>query len=230
MVARGSAMCLNLNCALVLLPICRHVLTQARHRPSLQFYFPFDASLEYHVVIGLAIAAFATAHFCAHMCDFYRFARASEEDIYNLFGNKLGDEIPSGIGERWLLLLSQPAGITGVIMTSCLLVAYPLTQIRRKHFNIFWTSHHLLLVMLVALCFHGIGNLLEPFQSVYWIIGPLSLYLWRETPLSTVAVREISLKRGNVVSLKLERPESWDPVIKAGMYAFLNIPIVSPVE
>ncbi|CAB9515739.1 oxidase homolog protein [Seminavis robusta] len=233
-VARGSANCLNLNCALILLPLCRHALTRLRHVPNLSFYFPFDAVLEYHIVIGMAIAVFATSHICAHICDFYRFARADETDIFTLFGNKLGDEIPEGIGARWALMLQQPAGITGLIMTSCLLVAYPMTQIRRKHFNVFWGTHHLLLVMLVALCCHGIGNLLEPFQSVYWVIGPLLLYIiprvWRETPLSTVEVLDVSLKKGNVIGLKLERPTSWDPLIKAGMYAFLNIPKVSRVE
>jgi respiratory burst oxidase len=233
LVARGSAQCLNLNCCLVLLPVCRHFLTQLRHIDSLKFVFPFDAVLEYHVVIGMAIALFATLHVSAHICDFYRFARSDEDEIITLVGDKLGD-IPDGITERWLLLLRQPAGITGIIMVVCLLVAYPLTQYRRKHFNSFWISHHLLLVMLVALCFHGIGNLLEPFQSVYWVMVPLTLYFlpraWRETPLAECEIIDVSIKKGNVVCLQLARPKSWDKYVKSGMYAFINIPAVSRLE
>jgi respiratory burst oxidase len=231
-VARGAAQCLNFNCCLILLPICRRFLTRLR-ATKLRFLFPFDVVLEYHMWIGLAIAFFVTLHVSAHICDFYRFARADQEDLYALFGDKLG-VIPDGISERWSLMLSQPAGVTGIIMLVCMLVAYPFILIRRKRFNAFWITHHLLLVMLIALCFHGIGNLLEPFQSVYWVILPLILYfiprMWRETPLSKAKVKDIQVKRGDVVHLQLERPKSWDKNVRAGMYAYINIPKVSCLE
>lgn len=234
-VARGSAQCLNLNCALILLPVCRHFMTGLRHYPSIKFYFPFDAILSYHMVIGTAIAFFITLHVGAHMCDCYQFARADREDIIDLVGDKLGDDIPDGISERWMLLMRQRAVITGIIMTVCCLIAYPLTLYRRTHFNTFWAAHHLLIVMLITLCFHGTGNLLEPYQSVYWLIGPLVLYMlpriWRETPASRCKVLDITIQKGNVIGLKLKRPSSWDPpLIQAGMYAFLNVPKVSCVE
>ena len=71
--ARGAAACLNLNAMLVLLPICRHVVTWFRCTP-LAYYAPFDASLEAHILIGIAILLFSTAHVCSHICDIYRFA------------------------------------------------------------------------------------------------------------------------------------------------------------
>eukprot|EP00550_Attheya_septentrionalis_P000479 CAMPEP_0198281186 /NCGR_PEP_ID=MMETSP1449-20131203/1152_1 /TAXON_ID=420275 /ORGANISM="Attheya septentrionalis, Strain CCMP2084" /LENGTH=691 /DNA_ID=CAMNT_0043976841 /DNA_START=306 /DNA_END=2381 /DNA_ORIENTATION=- len=231
-VARGSAQCLNLNCCLILLPICRHFLTRLR-ATKLRFFFPFDAVLESHIYIGVAILIFVVMHVSAHMCDFYRFARADEVDILALFGDKLGD-IPDGISERWGLLLATPAGITGVIMVLCLLVAYPFTLWRHKHFNSFWFTHHLLIVMVIALCFHGIGSLLEPFQSVYWVMVPLALYLiprfYRETPLSKCKVMDIAIKEGNVVGLKLARPKSWEKHVRAGMYGFIQVPKVSCLE
>jgi respiratory burst oxidase len=232
-VARGSAQCLNLNCCLIMLPICRHLLTHLRATP-LRFLFPFDAVLEYHIYIGIAIAIFVVMHVMAHMCDFHRFSRADEGDIYALFGDKLGDDIPEGIGDRWKLLLATPAGITGIIMVVCMLIAYPFTLRRRNSFNAFWVTHHLLIVMVIALCFHGMSSLLEPFQSVYWVMLPLALYLIpraiRETPLSKVKVLDIEIKRGNVVGLKLARPKSWDAHIRAGMYAHVNIPSISCLE
>lgn len=131
-------------------------------------------------------------------------------------------------------MLSQPAGVTGIIMVVCLLVAYPLTLRRHKHFNTFWMTHHLLIVMVITLCFHGIGSLLEPFQSVYWVMVPLAAYLsarlWRESPLSKCDVEDIEIKNGSVVGLKLQRPKSWDKCVKAGMYAFINVPKVSHFE
>lgn len=234
-VARGAAQLLNLNACLILLPLCRHFLTWLRGT-KMRSLFPFDASIEIHILIGIVIALFSTAHCCAHACDFYRFARADTDDIYALFGDKLG-VIPDGIGARWALLLRQPAAITGIIMVICMLIGYGAIYYRRKKFNVFWYSHHLLIVMLIALCCHGIGNLLEPFQSVYWVIGPLLLYMiprvLRETPCSNTQVLDASVMDGEIVSLKIAKPSGkgtpWNKV-EAGMYAFLNIPAVSCTE
>lgn len=232
-VARGAAQALNMNAALVILLICRQFLTQLR-ATKLRWIFPFDASLEAHILVGIFFALFATAHVCAHICDFHRFGRADEEDIYALFGDKLGD-IPEGYGERWALMLSTPAGITGLIMTLCLIVAYSFIPTKRKAFNRFWFSHHLLIVMLIALCCHGIDSLLEPFQTVYWLIFPFVMYfvprLFRESRFSKTKVLDSCIMDGGDLSiLRLEKPKHWRNYVQSGMYAFLNIPSVSCVE
>jgi len=233
-VARGSAQCLNLNVFLIMLPMCRHFITQMRAIGNVRFWFPFDASLEFHMLVGTAIAVFTSSHVLAHICDFTRFAIADQEDILHLFGTKLGDTIPESKRERWLLVLKQPVSITGIIMLICMVISYATIRFRRNLFNTFWITHHLFLVMLVALCFHGMGSYLEPFQSVYWVAGPLLLYLFprffRETKCSTCQVLDVALKGGNVVGLKLAKPASWKNQVKAGMYAFVNIPKVSVIE
>ena len=233
-VARASAKCLNLNAFLILLPMCRHLVTRMRAFGKLRLWFPFDATLEYHMIVGVVMAAFTVAHVGAHMCDFTRFAEADVQDIFALVGTKLGETIPESKAGRWMLLLKQPAGITGVIMLLCTGVAYATIRARRKNFNTFWITHHLFLVMLICLCFHGVGGLLEPFQSVYWVAGPLLLYLlpklFRQTKYAQCQVLDIAIKGGNVVGLKLAKPASWNKHVKAGMYAFINVPKVSSIE
>ena len=233
-VARGGAQCLNLNAGLILLPISRQFLTKMRAVGPMRYLFPFDATIEIHILIGSMLGLFATAHTCAHICDFHRFARADEDDIFALFGTKLGETMPESHWGRWKVVLATRAGITGIIMVVCCLVAYPTTQMRHARFNLFWSTHHLLLVMMIALAVHGTDSLLEPFQSVYWMAGPLLLYFlprfWRETPLSKTNIVAIQHKPGGVVALQLEKPRSWKGVVTSGMYAFLNIPTISKVE
>jgi len=236
-IARGAAQCLNLNACLILLPVCRHLLTRMRAAGHLRFWFPFDACLEFHMLVGLAILFFTLAHVLAHICDFHRFAKADRDDLVSLFGDKLGNpnQIPDSYGGRWLLLLTQPAAITGVIMLGCMMIAYPLILTRRTHFNRFWLAHHLLLVMLVELCLHGTGNLLEHCQSIYWVTPPLLFYfiprLIRECGGVTVCpVVDIAVKKGDVIGLRMQKPQSWEHRVKAGMYVFINIPAVSNVE
>jgi respiratory burst oxidase len=231
-VARGSAQCLNLNCCLILLPICRHVLTRLR-ATKLRFYFPFDSFMLSHTFFGIAILIFTIIHVSAHACGFISFSHADKDDILLLLHNNDID-IPEGAADRWLFLLRTPAAITGIIMLVCILIAYPFTLCRRHKFNSFWYTHHLFLIMLIALCFHGTGNLLEPFESVYWIMIPLTLYIiprfLRETPYSTQKILDMSVKKGDVVALKLERPKNWEKIVRPGMYAFLKVPTVSRLE
>ena len=233
-VARGSAQCLNLNAFLILLPMCRHFITRTRAFGKIRFWFPFDTIVEFHMLVGLALLLFTIAHVAAHICDFARFASAEEQDIIDLFGTKLGDTVPQSKADRWILLLKQPAGITGIIMVVCMVVGYATIMGRRKRFNTFWITHHLLLVMLIALCFHGMGQMLEPFQSIYWIAVPFLLYLiprvYRATTCTTCKVLDVAIKGGNVVGLKLAKPASWNNYVKAGMYAFVNVPKVSGME
>ncbi|CAB9524713.1 generating NADPH oxidase heavy chain subunit [Seminavis robusta] len=232
--ARGAAQCLNLNCALILLPMCRHFLTRLRGT-SARFYFPFDSALDVHKLLGAAILWWTLVHVGAHLCDFHRLAHADEDALFELVGDKLGDHIPSSPAGRWnLALFHTRAGVTGIIMVLCMIIAYPLIHFRRQHFNAFWTSHHLLLVMLIALCIHGTGGLLENYQSVFWLMIPLALYFTprfvRETPLSRTGVISAKIKNGDVLCLRLGKPRHWDSVLQSGMYAFIHVPAISQFE
>jgi NAD(P)H-flavin reductase len=230
-VARGCAETLNLNAMLILLLMCKHFLTLLRKTP-VRFAFPFDTTHELHIGIGIVFALLAVSHTCAHICDIYRFAHADEDDITALFGDRLGP--PKSVGGRWAYFLSTRAGITGVLMVLCMIVAYSFAFNRRKHFNRFWYSHHLLLAMLILMCIHGTGQLLEPFETVYWLIGPLALYFiprfWRESPLSKLEVKNIDIKAGGVVQLRLQKPKYYDCMVSAGMYGVINIPEISRLQ
>jgi len=229
-VARGSASALNLNAFLVLLVMCKHFMTLLRKTP-LRFCVLFDGIQEAHILIGVVFGLFALSHTCAHMCDFYRLGIANDEDVNALFPTR---NIPQSPSARWGYMLSTRAGITGIIMVVCLVIAYSFAINRTRHFNSFWYTHHLLLVMVICLCIHGTGNLLEPYQSLYWVIGPLALYaiprIWRETPLSTTDVIKIEIKKGDVVQLRLKKPKYYNGYIKSGMYGFLNVGSVSKTE
>ncbi|CAB9501990.1 oxidase homolog protein [Seminavis robusta] len=247
-VARGAAMCLNLNACLILLPLCRHLWTLVQTLPPLRCcskrifwteWLPLDQWVVIHRVIGILFLYWTLLHCAAHACDFHRFVHHPyEEDLYLLFPNEA--YIPEDPAGRWKLLLRQPAAITGIIMAFCILIAYPTVMMyRRLGYNVFWYSHHLLLVMLVALLFHGVGQLLEPPQSIYWVGVPLCLYLlqriWREVAgmccsRAQVKVLELSIKPGNVIYLRLTKPPSWKNRLRAGMYANLNIPYLALLE
>mmetsp|Transcript_25163 Transcript_25163/g.37013 ORF Transcript_25163/g.37013 Transcript_25163/m.37013 type:complete len:736 (-) Transcript_25163:289-2496(-) len=230
--ARGFAQVLNFNAFVILLPICRHFMTMLRFT-KFRFLFPFDTLLEIHMLVGTMIGLFSLGHVSAHICDYTRFVNAQEEDLFALLGDKLGP-IPNTQDGRLSLLMSQRASITGIIMVVCLIAAYSPIPFRRKNFNTFWYLHHLLFVFLIALCIHGTGNILEPFQSVYWVMVPLVLYLiprfYRESNCKSAKVLDMTYKHGEVIALRLEKPASWKNHFRSGMYAFINVPEVSRTQ
>jgi predicted ferric reductase len=229
-IARASAKTLNLNAALILLPISRHFITSLRH---IKLPFPFDISIDIHMLIGTSFAIFAISHVMAHVCDYERLVSAAQEDLEALFGDKLGGPIPTSKIGRLGLMMKQRATITGIIMVICLVLAYSSIRSRRQNFNRFWYLHHLLLIMLIMMCVHGTGNLFETHQSIYWICGPLALYifprLYRE--LSRRKVKLLSARVvGDILDIQLEKPGAWERTQRAGMYALINIPEISKAE
>ena len=224
-VARGSAHALNFNAFLALIMVCKHFITGLRKTP-LRFIMPFDSLHQLHIVVGVVFFILANVHALAHICNAHRFAKADREEIYDLFEEKLNP--PDDYSGRWLYMLfhTRP-GITGIIMLVCLYVAYLFVVNRQKHFNRFWYSHHLLLVMLIAMVVHGTQNLLQHFETLYWLIGPLVLYflprIWRETPLSRLKVEKVDIKKGDVVQLRLEKPKLFQHFVSAGMYGLVSL-------
>jgi respiratory burst oxidase len=254
-IARGSAQAINFNSFLILLPMCKHVMTYIR-QSRLRFILPLDLYLETHMMIGTALVMFAIAHVFAHICDFVLIAdteNASDKELEALFGG--GVSFPSTSGERWGVLLSSRAAITGFLMCLCFAVAYPLSltpgffprikkAIRMKSgtfFNAFWYAHHLFVLALALLCVHGTQNLLEHFQTLFWVGVPLLCYVLSKILRAIqrpVKVISATAKSGDVLELRLEKPASWKkwPLcfgkdrLQPGMYAFLNIPSISSTE
>lgn len=132
--ARGSGMVLNLNCALIVLPMCRQFLSWAR-TTSLVHVFPFDDMREAHMLMGYVIAAAALVHAAAHYANYAK-THAIEAAV------------------------TTDAGVTGNILILILVVivvtALPIIR-RAKLFHVFISAHHLFILFYVLLFMHGFG-------------------------------------------------------------------------
>ncbi|KAK7481433.1 hypothetical protein BaRGS_00027284, partial [Batillaria attramentaria] len=65
-IARGAGMCLNFNCAVVLVLMLRKTLTLLRNTPLVKI-LPFDHSVMFHKLAGYAIVIFTLIHTGAHL-------------------------------------------------------------------------------------------------------------------------------------------------------------------
>ncbi|CAF4628797.1 unnamed protein product [Rotaria sp. Silwood1] len=201
-IARASALCLNFNCLLILLPVCRNLLSLIRYilpHCIIQSRFRrfiirlFDQHIEFHRCIGYAICFWSLIHVGAHIYNYERFINVHNEhksliSVLNLLYLQSSqsqinpfDKISSNtlsIGA----MLSTTAGITGIILCICLLVIISSSTrlIRRSYYEIFWFIHHFFILFFICLILHGQQGLIKSQTNIQEHNPDICASLYRE--------------------------------------------------
>ncbi|KAJ2777757.1 hypothetical protein GGI15_004404, partial [Coemansia interrupta] len=222
--ARSAALVLHINTALVLLPICRTVISWIRTTP-LNRVIPFDHALLFHKLVGYSIILFALVHTGSHYRNYWVVATVTGTPY-------------------WRMLFTTGHSITGHIMLFIMIImgVTGWAKIRRKHFNLFWNLHHLYVIYFACFSIHGgfclLKSNLPPFCSTgaafwkYWLFSGV-IYLFERLSrefranvrAKTMKVQKVILHPGKVIEVQFRKPRGFKGL--AGQYAFLNCPAVS---
>ncbi|KAL5457609.1 hypothetical protein EMCRGX_G034884 [Ephydatia muelleri] len=176
--ARGPAIIINFNIILILLPVCRNLISLIRGTGRCMprtVKRVLDKNLTFHKAVAWTIIAASAMHIMAHYYNYERIAAAVRlNKLNNTEGVRL---LPSGTVRLELLpanislnpiavCLVTAAGLTGHVITLALflMVTSSLEFIRRSYFEIFWYTHHLFVIFLLGLAFHQFQQLL-PVQT-----------------------------------------------------------------
>nr|ACJ02085.1 respiratory burst oxidase protein B variant beta [Zea mays] len=243
--AKDAAETLKLNMAIILLPICRNTITWLRNTRARAL--PFDDNINFHKTIAAAIVVGIILHAGNHLvCDFPRLINSSNEK-YAPLGQYFGETKPT-----YFTLVKGVEGITGVIMVICMIIAFTLATrwFRRSlvklpkpfdkltGFNAFWYSHHLFIVVYLALIVHGQFLYLIHvwYRKTTWMylavpvclyVGERVLRFFRSGSYS-VRLLKVAIYPGNVLTLQMSKPPAFR--YKSGQYMFVQCPAVSPFE
>jgi NADPH oxidase len=217
-VARGFGQLLNFNCALVMLPVMRTILTVLR---TLKFGIiaPLDKNLVFHRYIAYNIAIFGLLHGLAHYGNY--------SCCYRLYAG-LEPDPTIVIVSPWHACWGTRAGLTGNLIVIAMLFMYSSAAKGYRttnNFTIFWYMHHLFIAFFVLLLIHG-----KNFWM--WFLGPGAMYVLERILRNLRGSAHTIVKRvhalpGRVVNLELEKPSFQ---YEAGQYAFLNCPLISRHE
>ncbi|CAF3310182.1 unnamed protein product [Rotaria socialis] len=187
-VARAAALCLNFNCFLILLPVCRnllslirnilpHCIAKARFRRVTKRLF--DQNIGFHRCVGYAICFWSIIHVGAHVYNYERLIDVNNEyqslpSALNLLYlqssesqvNPLDRANPNSLGVG--SMLSTTAGITGVILCICLIIIFSSSTalIRRSFYEIFWFAHHFFILFFICLIIHGLQRIIKSQTNV----------------------------------------------------------------
>ncbi|KAI1321763.1 hypothetical protein EDD11_000039 [Mortierella claussenii] len=228
--SRGAALCLAFDMALIMLPMCRKLLSyiskialallhigqgtisEGSHS-SLTAYHRY---LAYHSLVFLAI------HVLGHCVNFYRLEQLGRGSAMSYhFGTW------AGVTGYWMLLLIGIMFITAH------------KKIRKRNYEVFWYTHHLSILVMVFFAFHGYGCFVKTnegqcrgYGSWKYIVLASVIYLAERTLRTFESYRSITLSSaiahpGGAIELNFKQPSIH---YRPGQHVYLNIPQLSQFE
>ncbi|XP_030000513.1 NADPH oxidase 1 [Sphaeramia orbicularis] len=178
--ARAPAAVLNFNCLLILLPVCRNLLSLLRGSfvcCGRTMRKQLDKNLSFHKLVAYMIGLMTAVHMIAHLLN-VEWYNNSRQGVYDKLSTALSnledsdnttylnpirttDIDPQQIPTYFVF--TTIAGLTGVIITLCLIliITSSMEVIRRSYFEVFWYTHHLFVIFFAGLVFHGAGRIVR---------------------------------------------------------------------
>ncbi|CAN9515137.1 unnamed protein product [Ophioblennius macclurei] len=180
--ARAPAAVLNFNCLLILLPVCRNLLSLIRGNfvcCSRTMRKQMDKNLSFHKLVAYMIGLMTAVHMIAHLLN-VEWYNNSRQGVYDELSTALSNLEDAGnttylnpirLTEADLhpqqiptyFVFTTIAGLTGVIITLALIliITSSMEVIRRSYFEVFWYTHHLFIIFFAGLVFHGAGRIVR---------------------------------------------------------------------
>ena len=221
--AKAFGLLLDLNCAIILLPVCRTLIrwlyvqsTKDQSRTTLALRYvlrlvPLDYHVHFHRIIAFVIVLAAVGHTFAH---FVNFALRPSVTI-------------AVLGGPWSLISGGLLILVVLLMYSA---AFP--RVRAARFELFFEIHHLFIIFFILLLVHGAHGVGPNFWKYF--IGPAVLY-GTDRLLRIVQGRRAAELRSvqfmqDVMCLEFGKVGVFAKPYKPGQYLTLQCPAISPLQ
>ena len=130
-IARAAGACLNLNAALILVPMCRAWWSWLRHTFVARL-IPIDGMTRFHRLVGYGIVAFSFVHVGAHLANYWRRGQLTLDPLF-----------------------LTTVGLTGMLMIVALFAMVQGARRRSERRELFGSSHLLYGLFIGALLLHA---------------------------------------------------------------------------
>ncbi|KAG0204319.1 hypothetical protein BGX28_003714 [Mortierella sp. GBA30] len=228
--SRGAALCLAFDMTLIMLPVCRKVLSYISRICSALLHVGQGTISEgihsdltrYHKYLAYHILVFLGIHVFGHFVNFYRLEQLGK-------GNALDYHLGTwaGVTGYWMLLL---LGIMSVTAHK---------KVRERNYEVFWYTHHLAILVMAFYAFHGYGCFVKTnegqcrgYDSWHYVVLASLIYLAERTLRYFESHRSIVLSSavahpGGAIELNFKQPSLH---YRPGQHLYLNIPKLSRYE
>ncbi|KHJ88720.1 ferric reductase like transmembrane component, partial [Oesophagostomum dentatum] len=175
-ITRGAAGALSFCMAVVLLTVCRNVITVVRETPLGEF-IPFDSAITFHKIVALFAAFWASLHTIGHCVNFYHVATQSQEGLNCLFQEAV-------FGSNFLPSISYwfygtITGLTGILLVAVMSIIYvfALPCFMKRAYHAFRLTHLLNVAFYALTVLHGLPKLLDSPKFWYYVIGAVIIFV-----------------------------------------------------
>jgi predicted ferric reductase len=226
--ARAAANLINFNCALLLLTVCRNLISFLRQFLAFRA-FSLDKNISLHRWIALWMVFWTIVHIIAH--------------YFNYLSIGLTTKTP--LETSWKLAMLSGPGLTGQIASVALFLIITGTHlsVRKTNFEAFWISHHLFIVYFGTLLAHGTfcfikanpgsGDICRggPTFWKWWLFSGIlytgdRFYRFIRNRQQTQLLRVIQ-HPSKVFEVQFSKPKMYT---KPGQYVFICCPEISRYE
>jgi len=212
-ITRGAAASLSFCYSLLLLTMCRNLLTRLKES-SVQQYIPIDSHIAFHKIVAMTALFFSLLHSAGHLVNFYHISTQSVENL-----NCLTKEMSFTAENRPTItywLFNTLTGITGVMLWTIMMIIFIFAHpvIRNKAFSYFWMTHQLYVFLYVFSLMHGMARLTGPPRFWIFFVVPGVIYTFDKivslrTRYLEHDIIETELLPSDVVKIKFYRPPNF---------------------
>ncbi|GIY32341.1 dual oxidase [Caerostris darwini] len=172
---RGSAASLSFCYSILLLTMCRNLITKIREL-SLQQFIPLDSHVQFHKIVALTALFFTLIHSVGHYINFYHVSTQPLDHLRCLTHEMQFDSDFKPTIAFWLF--RTITGITGVMLFAivCIIFIFAHPKIREKAYSYFWTTHSLYVLLYILCLIHGLAKLTGSPRFWMFFIGPAVIF------------------------------------------------------
>jgi len=212
-VTRGSAASLSFCYSLLLLTMCRNLITKIREC-SLHQYIPLDSHVQFHKIVAYTALFFTLVHTIGHVKNFYHVSTQPLDHLKCLVKEMSFDSDNRPTFTFWIF--GTVTGITGVLLFAIVSIIFIFAQepIRRKAYYYFWSAHKLYVLLYILSLFHGLAKLTGTPRFWIFFIIPAVLFIIDkiislQTKFMELEILETELLPSDVTKVKFSRPPNF---------------------
>ncbi|KAF8765204.1 Dual oxidase like protein [Argiope bruennichi] len=212
-VTRGSAAALSFCYSLLLLTMCRNLITKLRELPLHQ-YIPLDSHVQFHKVVALTALFFSMIHTVGHCINFYHVSTQPIDNLRCLTKEVHFDSDFKPTISYWLF--QTVTGVSGILLYAivCVMFIFAHPRIRQKAYKYFWSTHSLYVLLYLLCLVHGLAKITGTPRFWIFFVGPAIVYtldkvVSLQTKFVELDILDTELLPSDVTKVKFSRPPNF---------------------
>ncbi|XP_054708131.1 dual oxidase-like [Uloborus diversus] len=231
-VTRGSAAALSFCYSLLLLTMCRNLITKLRELPVHQ-YIPLDSHVQFHKVVALTALFFSMIHTVGHCINFYHVSTQPIDNLRCLTKEVHFDSDFKPTISYWLF--QTVTGVTGILLYAivCIVFIFAHPRIRQKAYKYFWSTHSLYVLLYILCLVHGLAKITGTPRFWIFFVGPAIIFaldkvVSLQTKFVELDILDTDLLPSDVTKVKFSRPPNFKYL--SGQWVRLSFTALLPNE